>query len=270
MLQAMTKTKAARVTLLSDLAQTRLLSGALATAGLALFVWKAIGYGVPVLPGAMPGEPLPAALDPLATLPADVRETFRIMVLVPVGILLLVFLRQFIGVATIGTFMPVLIGVSFRETGVVVGAAVFTFLVVIGMLVRMYFEQLRLLLVPRLAAVIVVVVICIMLLAVVLARMNIDIGSSASLFPLVILAMTIERMAIAWEELSPREAMLKGIGSLVIAVLSHVLMTNDYLEHLFFRFPELLLVVLSVMLLAGKYTGYRLSELIRFREITRP
>ncbi|MEM7768273.1 MAG: 7TM domain-containing protein [Pseudomonadota bacterium] len=255
---------------MSDAVQTRLLAAVLAALGLGIFLVKVVGYDMPLL--ALPeGSPLPeqTMLNPLTLLPPDVQDTFRVMVLVPLGILLLVFLRQFVGIATIGTFMPVLIGVSFRETGPVVGTIVFTLLVIIGLVVRMYFEKLRLLLVPRLAAVLVVVVMAIILLAVGFAQLDIDIGSSASLFPLVILAMTIERMAIAWEELSPRDAILKGIGSLFIAIISHFLMTNSALEHVFYSFPELLFVVLAVMLLMGKYTGYRLSELIRFREIAK-
>jgi len=35
-------------------------------------------------------------------------------------------------------------------------------------------------------------------------------------------------------------------------------------------FPELLLVVLAATLLLGRYTGYRLFELWRFRELARP
>nr|WP_265416054.1 7TM domain-containing protein [Orrella marina] len=42
-------------------------------------------------------------------------------------------------------------------------------------------------------------------------------------------------------------------------------MINPYVEHLFFVFPELLLIVLALALLVGRYTGYRLVELLRFR-----
>jgi hypothetical protein len=42
----------------------------------------------------------------------------------------------------------------------------------------------------------------------------------------------------------------------------------SWLEHLFFTFPELLLVVLALVLLAGRYTGYRLLELSRFKALT--
>jgi hypothetical protein len=34
-----------------------------------------------------------------------------------------------------------------------------------------------------------------------------------------------------------------------------------------FVFPELLLVVLAIAILFGSYTGYRLNELFRFRDL---
>jgi hypothetical protein len=37
------------------------------------------------------------------------------------------------------------------------------------------------------------------------------------------------------------------------------------LQHLTFNFPELNLVLLALILAMGQYTGYKLSELHRFR-----
>jgi hypothetical protein len=50
-------------------------------------------------------------------------------------------------------------------------------------------------------------------------------------------------------------------------VLAYLVMSNQYVEHLTFNFPELLIALLGVILLMGKYTGYRFSELYRFREM---
>jgi len=44
-------------------------------------------------------------------------------------------------------------------------------------------------------------------------------------------------------------------------------MTNHLLEHLMFVFPELLFMLLAFTLLLGRYTGYRLTELWRFRSV---
>ncbi|MCH7898620.1 MAG: family 20 glycosylhydrolase, partial [Proteobacteria bacterium] len=40
------------------------------------------------------------------------------------------------------------------------------------------------------------------------------------------------------------------------------------LEYLIFTFPELLLVILAIVVMAGRYTGYRLLELRRFKALT--
>ncbi len=42
----------------------------------------------------------------------------------------------------------------------------------------------------------------------------------------------------------------------------------SWLEHMIFTFPELLLVILAVVVLLGRYTGYRLLELTRFKALT--
>jgi len=76
-------------------------------------------------------------------------------------------------------------------------------------------------------------------------------------------------MSIVWEETGPREAVYAGLGSLVTAVAAYIVMNIKFLDHLFFVFPELLLVLLGLTLLLGRYSGYRLMDLLRFRNLAR-
>ena len=69
--------------------------------------------------------------------------------------------------------------------------------------------------------------------------------------------------------MGPAEALSQGFGSLMVAALGYLCMSSQSLEHLIFVFPELLLVVLAMTLLLGRYTGYRLTELWRFRSALR-
>ena len=201
-------------------------------------------------------------------LPITTQLVYSVLVTIPVGILMLVFLRQFVGLQTLGTFMPILIGIAFRETALINGVILFTLLIAIGLALRFYLERLKLLLVPRLATVVVFIVICMAVIAQMMATSGQRIGLSISLFPMVILTMTIERMSIVWEEYSATDAIKQGLGSLLVAAASYLVMTNSHVEFIMFNFPELLLVIMALCLLMGKYTGLRLSELIRFRELT--
>jgi hypothetical protein len=210
----------------------------------------------------------PLLLDfSLFSLPVGAQAVYRVLLLLPVGALLLVVMRNVVGVKTFGTFMPILIAMAFRETKLLWGLIMFSLLVFLGLSVRLYFERLKLLVVPRLASVLVVVVLLMAGLSVLSHKLGLEKGISVAIFPMVILTMTIERMSILWEELGPAEALKQGLGSLLVAAAAYLVMRIAYVEHLVFVFPELALLVLAATLLLGRYSGYRLLELMRFRAL---
>ncbi len=204
----------------------------------------------------------------LFSLPIQTQAVYHVILMVPVGVLLLVILRNVIGIRTFGTFMPVLIALAFRETQLSWGVFLFTTLIAIGLLIRLYLEHLKLLVVPRLAAIVIVVIGLMALLSVLTHKLGLERGLSVALFPMVILTMTIERMSIIWEELGAFETIKQGLGSIFAAILAYLVMTIKYLEYLMFIFPELLLVLLAGIILLGRYSGYRLLELRRFKALT--
>ena len=113
----------------------------------------------------------------------------------------------------------------------------------------------------------IVVVLLMAGLSVLTNQLGLERGISVALFPMVIMTMTIERMFIVWEERGASEAFQQAGGTLVVAGLSYVIMTFDYVEHMIFVFPELLLILLAGTVLLGRYTGYRLLELRRFKAL---
>jgi hypothetical protein len=201
----------------------------------------------------------------LYSLPIETQSVYSVLLMIPIGALIMVFMRNVIGIDAFGTFMPVLIALAFRETQLIWGVILFSVLVAAGLSIRFLLERLRLLLVPRLSAVLIVVVLLMLVISLVSHQLGIETGLSVALFPMVIIAMTIERMSIVWEERGAGDAMRAGAGSMLVAVLAYLVMGLEWLEHVVFMFPELLFAVLAVVLLLGRYTGYRLSELSRFK-----
>src|SRR5690606_30784215 len=159
---------------------------------------------------------------------------------------------------------------SFKWTTLVAGVVLFSLVVGMGLLVRFYMERLKLLLVPRLTAVLIVVVLIMALVSVVSNRLGLEVGLSIALFPMIIMTMTIERVSVAWDERGAGFAMKMAAGSLSIACLAYLVMSWPPLEHLVFVYPEVLLILLGFTLILGRYSGYRLTELTRFRALARP
>jgi hypothetical protein len=203
------------------------------------------------------------------SLPPRSQAAYRVLLTVPLGALLVIFFRNLIGMQTFGVFMPVLIALAFRETRLMWGIMLFVLVVTGGVIARFGLMRFKLLMVPRLGAVLTLVVL--MMFGISLATQKFEMvgGLSVALFPMVVMTMTIERMSIIWEERGVRPALRQVADSLVCAIIVYLLISHPQVEHLFFFFPELLLACLALALLAGRYSGFRLLEIARFKELTK-
>lgn len=203
----------------------------------------------------------------LHNLPVEEQALFKSILLLPVGVIIVVFLRIIAGIKTSGTFMPVLIAMSFLETSLTVGLIGFVSVVGAGLIVRSWLSRLNLLLVARISAVIIVVIAIIGSVSFFTYQLGLTEGMKITFFPMIILSWTIERMSILWEEEGYKEVLVQGSGSIVTAVAAYLAMNSALISHLTFHFLGLQLVLLSLILLMGNYTGFRLSELRRFKPL---
>ena len=207
----------------------------------------------------------PLLVSTILGLPLAERAVFRYIVLIPLGAFVVVLMRNIVGVPTLGTFMPVLIALALLEIPLGRGLVMFSVLIGAGLWFRFLLSRLNLLVVPRVAACVVIVTLLMIIMSVSSHRLGMSGGVQITLFPMIILAWTIERMSIIWEEEGSHSALIQVGGSLLVAVLAFLVMKIGQVQYWAFYFPELLLVLLAGILLIGRYTGYRLSELFRFK-----
>ncbi|WP_373044644.1 UUP1 family membrane protein [Vulgatibacter sp.] len=201
----------------------------------------------------------------LFALPVKTQELYRVLLLVPLGALVVALFRNVVGVPTFGTFMPILISLAFRESGVGLGVALLGLVVAIGFGGRWALNRAQLLMVPRLSFLLTLVILIIAGVMVVAQHMGFNDAYTIALFPIVIVTMTIERLSIAIVEEGPRNATKLVLGTLVVSTCGYWVIASEALQAFVFTFPEVHLVTLAVLLLLGRYTGYRLSEWTRFR-----
>jgi hypothetical protein len=53
------------------------------------------------------------------------------------------------------------------------------------------------------------------------------------------------------------------------ALITYVVVSNEYVRHVMFAFNEFNIVIMFVVMLLGTYTGYRLTELMRFAPLVK-
>jgi hypothetical protein len=211
-----------------------------------------------------PPNPILAWLS-LYRLPLSSQSALRVLLLLPIGALFVALFRNVIGVPTYGTFMPVLIALALRSFSLGIGLALVAFVLFLGVLARLALERLRLLMVPRLSILLCLVVLTVTGLALVGRESENRDFFAGLVFPIVILTMLVERFSITIAEEGLREALVRAGCSVLVAVAIYPVFRSERAEYLMFTFPEVVIAVMGVLVLIGGYTGFRASDLLRFR-----
>ena len=197
-------------------------------------------------------------------LPSLEQNTLKWLMIFPLGILLVVLLRNVVGIKTMGTFTPMLLAMSLIKTGFIPGLLCYTLIIGLGLAIRSATARLNLLLVPRISAVVIFVILIMQMLTVIGYNFDIKIAASAVFFPIIITAWIIERASITWGEEGVRNALKQIINTMAVGFITYIVLSNKYILHIMYAFNEWNLVILFIVMLLGTYTGYRLTELKRF------
>jgi hypothetical protein len=206
----------------------------------------------------------------LFALPPAEHRLVEFLLLLPIAALIICVYRNVIGINSFGTFAPALVGLAFRELESLPGILVFVSIVLVGWGMRRVLDRYHLLQVPRTAFLLSLVVI-VLIVAVVAANFE-DLPATRyfSLFPMVILTGMIERFWTLETEDGTAASFKTLLGTMLIAATISVALSVHAVVHHMVRYPETLGLIMAAQLLIGRYTGYRLSELFRFRDFVQP
>lgn len=202
----------------------------------------------------------------LDALPGPERRLVEFLLLLPLAGLIVCVYRNVIGIYSFGTFAPALIGLAFRDMHSLPGIVVFTAIMLLGWGMRRLLDRYHLLQVPRTAVMLTLVVIVLIGLIVVSNYKHLEASKYIPLFPIVILTGMIERFWTLEVEDGAWVSFRTLLGTMLISATVGLFLSWHAVANHMFRFPETLGIIMALQLLIGRYTGYRLSELFRFRD----
>ena len=172
---------------------------------------------------------------------------------------------------TFGTFTPTLLALAFFfnhdwQAGLVVVVAI----LILALTSRRLLDSLKLLLVPRLGIILTLVVLLMVFSVSVLHHLSRTPTGEVVLLPMVILTMLVERFFITSEEDNVRFALQLLATTAILALIVYWLLHWETVGNGLLEFPELHCFTIVALILIGRYTGYRWSELFRFRDLAGP
>lgn len=195
-------------------------------------------------------------------------ETILLLLMLPIIATFIAFLRQVVGIKAFGIYTPLIVTFSFLATnGVKYGIAIFLSVMVFGMLMRFALKPFRLLYLPRVA--IMLTVVAIMILGILVLGGNIRRTGLAhvSIFPILIMITIVEKFVAVQIEKGDRTAIRLALETLIISILGYYLASWRVLLEFVASYPWAILLTIPINILLGKWTGLRLTEYLRFKDV---
>ena len=195
-------------------------------------------------------------------------ETVILILMLPIIATLIAFLRQVVGIKAFGIYTPLIITFAFLATnGLRYGVAIFLAVIFIGMLMRFILKPFRLLYLPRVAIMLTVVAILILFLLVFGGNMKRTGLASVSIFPILIMITLVEKFVAVQIEKGNKTALLLALETLIISIIGFYIASWSALIRLVVGYPWIILFTIPINVMIGRWTGLRIIEYIRFKDV---
>jgi hypothetical protein len=195
-------------------------------------------------------------------------DTIALILMLPIIATFIAFLRQVVGIKAFGIYTPLIVTFAFLATnGIKYGVAIFITVILVGMLMRFVLKPFRLLYLPRVAIMLTVVAIFILLVLVFGGGLQRTGLAAVSIFPILIMITLVEKFVAVQIEKGDRVAIILAIETLFISIVGFLIASNAPLIKFIVQYPWAILFTIPINILLGKWTGLRISEYFRFKEI---
>lgn len=209
-------------------------------------------------------------------------NTIALLLLLPVIATVIAFMRQVIGITTYGIYTPSIITLSFLIIGMYTGLLTLLSAIIVGSLARLILKRVRMLFIPKMAIVITLVSLSLFLLLIVSIYLNLFDAAflSIAIFPMLILSTLVEKFDSAKSEKSLFSASFLMGETLLVSIIAYFVaggeinlglgtLKFEFIKNMLLNHPETVFLFLIFNIFLGKWTGLRVLERVRFREVLR-
>ncbi|MDQ1283843.1 MAG: transglut protein [Patescibacteria group bacterium] len=195
-------------------------------------------------------------------------ETVILILMLPIIATFIAFLRQVVGIKAFGIYTPLIVTFAFLATnGIKYGIAIFAAVILAGMVMRFVLRPFRLLYLPRVAIMLTAVAILILGVLVLGGGMRRTGLASVSIFPILIMITIVEKFITVQIEKGNKMAIILALETLGISIVGYFIASSEFLIRFLASYPWAILATIPINIILGKWTGLRLTEYWRFKEV---
>jgi len=196
------------------------------------------------------------------------KETLVFLLMLPIVAIVISFARQVIGIKGFGIYTPLIITFAFLVTGLKYGLIFFITIILVGTLTRLFIRKFRLLYLPRMAITLTIVSLVVLTIFYFGAYGQKTDLITISIFVILIMITLVEKFLVAQIERGGKGAILLTSETLILSIICYWIASWSWLQIFVLSHPfATIFLAIIISILLGKWTGLRLTEYFRFREL---
>lgn len=209
-------------------------------------------------------------------------NTIALLLILPVIATVVAVMRQVVGMTTYGIYTPSIITLSFMIIGIYAGLLTLAAAIFIASLARILLKRVRMLFIPKMAIVITLVTLVLFILLISGIYLNLFDAQflSIAIFPMLILSTLVEKFVTTKSGKGLSSAGFIMLSTVIVSIIAYItaggeinlgfkILKFQAIENLMLNYPEIIFVIIVFNFMLGKWTGIRIMERIKFREILR-
>ena len=192
------------------------------------------------------------------------QSVLFLLLAVPFITFFIAFARQVIGVRTFGVYAPLMLTLSFILLGLKFGFIVFAVVLVVSYLIRLLFDRVELLYIPKISLLLSALSLSFFLVLGVAVEFDAQINLALAVFPMLVMSTVSEKFLSAQSEGGLKSAVQIAGETVVVSLLAYGFVQWSWLQNSILAFPEVIILPIVGCVWIGRWTGLRLTEYFRF------
>lgn len=194
-------------------------------------------------------------------------NTIFLILLTPLLALLVSFVRVVVGLPTLDMLVPIALSFALVAVGINLGLLVLGAILVASYVAKKSLSGLKIMFYPKRSLSMFFLALSVFAALTIGVALNFDRILSVSIFPILILMLLGDMIVSVQLHKSSFETFVITGTTIMIGLIGYFLATSSTIEETLILYPEIILIVIPLNLIIGRYFGLRFLELFRFNEV---
>jgi len=195
------------------------------------------------------------------------QQTIIYILMYPIILTVIAAARQVVGIKAFGIYTPSIVAVALLATTLKYGLAIFILILAVALAMRFVLKGFQLLYMSRTAIMLSVVALSVLAFLAVGGSFHRTGLASVSIFPLLIMITIVEKFVLVQTERGFRTAFFLAAETLFLAAICYFFVKWESFQMLVLNYPVIVVMIVVLNVILGKWTGLRFSEYYRFRDV---